>query len=468
MSEYNFDNNDTLFEGFSEPERDKKPKLTLKDKDAAFFDNVSFDGYDDDIYDIFQCYDVKEKSQRKIKREKRRKKARSNRKQSCKSGTFEIMNIDPKYSIILFCSGVLGVMRSIITDAGIRPPCAIYAVGESQNRKTTLTTFCTRLYNRSEINTDSSVEMARVSNSVPMLEYLLDRYRDCAFILDDLFRNPDNKMKKEAERSLRNILRNHADNSPRKTMRSQFGINGQLIIIAEYIIDNISDIGRCFMVYIDDAVASDRLTAAQRQPLLLSIFYYYFIKYLCGCYDETVQFIKQEFSCFRAESGNHAGHYERIYETGFLLVYVFKIICRYAESRSVIKPEMSKNMNEQFSGIISKAIQFHSKVILIKKASGNEFNLSTALLYLLRSRIICEGQKGSDCFRKGGYLYIRNSVTAKELQAEYKIQVSTKKVSNDRNKKNVKKYNNKNYLVLNWELLLEDAKTERDPILKIL
>lgn len=401
-------------------------------------------------------------------------------KQAVKSA-LDIMNIHPQYSIPLFISGTLGIMRTLIIEAGIKPACAIYVVGETQNRKTTLSAFCTRLYNRSELAVDSETEMARVSSSMPIIECFLELFKDCSFILDDLFRNPDTKMKKEAERVLRDILRNYADNSPRKNMRNKFQINSQLIITAEYIIDNISDIGRCFMIPVDEAVSSVNLTLEQKKPLALSTFYYFFIKYLCAHYDEIVEFIKQEFISFRNDSTTHKGQYERIYETGFLMMCVFKIICKYAIGVDVITVDTSDKILSELKQIISKAIAFHSHIISIKKANSNEFNLSRALFYLLSNKILKIGDRGSECFKKGGYLYIRTQILMRKIEDEYKLKISSKRISSYfssngistgynsfGNCRNVKKYNNKSYLVLNWDSLVDDAARSKDPIQKIL
>lgn len=395
-------------------------------------------------------------------------------------GMFDIMNIDVRYSPILVGAGLLGVMRSIIIEAGIRPPCAIYVVGETQNRKTTLTTLCTRLYNRDEMGTDSTVNMARVCSSTPMLESLLASSRDCAFILDDLFRNPDSKMRKEAERNVRNILRNYADNSPRRNMRSQHEINGQLIITAEYIIDNITDIGRCFMVHIKDVIASERLTKAQSEPLMLSTFYYYFIKHCCMHYDKIIDFISNEYELFKKERVSHKGHYERIYETGFLLMCMCKIVCNYALEKGVISAEVGKGVLNKTESSINKMIEFHSEVISRKKVNSEEFNLAQELILLLDDKIPV-GKCGSVCFIKKGYLYIRTKAIINALYDVYGVEYSSKKVSgyfsskgisesynSSKNMRNVKKYNNKSYLVLNWDALHEEAYKEKDPIQKIL
>lgn len=95
---------------------------------------------------------------------------------------------------------------------------------------------------------------------------------------------------------------------------------------------------------------------------------------------------------------------------------------------------------------------------------------------------ISYGKKNSDCFeRYEGIMYITYSLLISALKSEYQINVSVKKLSsyfsergisqgyNSRsNKKNVKKYNGKSYLVLYMDKLEEEAWRAKDPIEKIM
>ena len=164
------------------------------------------------------------------------------------------MEVKPKYSSVLVVSGILGITRSLITEAGIKCPCVIYVLGKSQNRKTTLANLCTRMYNRSELNTDTGICTARVSSTNIILEQKMDALRDGTFILDDLYREKDTRMRHEYERRVRNCIRNFADNSSRQTRLSNFKNNCQLIITGEYLLDSKTDIGRCLVIHINKKI----------------------------------------------------------------------------------------------------------------------------------------------------------------------------------------------------------------------
>lgn len=394
---------------------------------------------------------------------------------------FDIMSIDIKCAVILFCAGILGILRQLVIAAGIKPPCAVYLVGPSGYRKTTLAKLCAKMYNRSELVNDFSVDITQLSSSVPAIEAMMETCKDCAFILDDLNKTTDTIVKRQKERTLRAILRNHADNAPRRTIHSGYAINSQLIITAEYIIDNISDIGRCFLVHVENPISTGRLTEAQQKPLALSTFYYFFIKYICTHYDETVDFIKTEFVKFRNESHAHQYHFERVYEMAFLLECMFRIVCRYAIEKEALSEEVYREMLEKFQEILDDAIKFHSEIVEIKKADSSEFNLSRALIYLIKNKKITMGSKGDDCFMKKGDLYIRSHTIIQALKDEYFLTMSAKKIaayfsdlgiskgySSTKNSKNVKKYNNISYLVLRYDLVKQEAFRESNPLEKIL
>ncbi|MDY3030833.1 MAG: hypothetical protein SOS24_03605, partial [Clostridia bacterium] len=392
-----------------------------------------------------------------------------------------IIHIDFRYTSILTAAGILGLLRQLIIDSGIRPPCALQVSAGTQSRKTTLTELCTRMYNRSDMMSGLGVNAARPDSSLPKISELIDNCKDCVFLLDDLFRTDDKRQKKDMERTVVGILRIYADNSARRNMQSEHKANSQLIITSEYLLNDISNVGRCFYLFIKDKVNLQRLSEAQKTPLALSTAYFYFIKYICCHYDDTAAFIKSEFNRSREQADRHIGKYERIYEMAALLTAAFKILCKYAVEKDVFASSYAEKMISSFKEQISKQVDFHCKHVELLQAQNKQINLSRTLVYLINAKKINLGsKKGDNCFKDKNYIYIKLSYFAKAIYDEYKIRLSAKFISgyfsqkyisevyrSAKNRTNVKKIDNVNYLVLNIKELKDDAKSARDSIEKI-
>ena len=104
---------------------------------------------------------------------------------------------------------------------------------------------------------------------------------------------------------------------------------------------------------------------------------------------------------------------------------------------------------------------------LLEAKEYGKINLSRALLLLLDSKEIKIAEKKSDCFLKGNKIYLRCQTFSRALYSEFGIEITANKISryfSERGiteiyaNRNVKKYNNKCYLVINCEELDKHSK----------
>ena len=165
----------------------------------------------------------------------------------------------------------------------------------------------------------------------------MDALRDGTFILDDLYREKDTRMRHEYERRVRNCIRNFADNSSRQTRLSNFKNNCQLIITGEYLLDSKTDIGRCLVIHINKKISSKKLTPMQEDPLALSTFYFYFIRWICKNYFQILNDLKCSFMEYRETAFRHKSQYERLYEESFLLEFVMGLFGKYVTQLGIQK-----------------------------------------------------------------------------------------------------------------------------------
>ncbi len=379
----------------------------------------------------------------------------------------KMMDVDAPATPIIFITGLLGPMRQIILDADINTSCLLCVVAPTQYRKSECVKQLTQIYNRSQIHNSSGVSILRVSSSEYKIEELTDILKDSTFILDDLYKEPDNKKRKQNENRVRNLLRNFSDNSSRTTARSTFANNCQIIVTAEYLLESKTDIGRMMVLRLDNPINSQSLTECQKNPLALSTFYFFFIKWLCQHYDEIVLRMKTEFARFRDGAALHKVSYERLYEHSFLLRFVFDVFLEY--SKSVLKKIDVEAYQSGFQNYVNLCLDQQSKVLNdISKSEVKVTNLSAELFEMLNSGMIILQKKGAACFIKGKKIFIKNSYFEKALREKHKQSFSAKHIAayfRDRyisevyDDKRPKKYNGKCYLVLNIEELKKDAAT---------
>ena len=379
--------------------------------------------------------------------------------------TMKLMDIAPGSSCLVFASGLLGPLRQIILDAGLRPPCIPYVEGESQCKKTTLVKLCTIMYNRSELQNDSDIACKRVSSSEFKLEEIISELKDTTFLLDDLFK-ADNKMKKIYEGRIENAIRNFADNSTRSTARSAFKNNSNIIITAEYLIESKTDVGRLFLICIgQDDVDVDKLSECQKNPLALSTFYCYFIRHLSLHYDAIVERLKKEYSAFRCSAYDHESKFGRLYEQFFLIDFAFSLYLEYAVSVGLnINKELVKN---NFQNYVRQALKKQNGILIsLDRKEVKSVNFSKELVTMISDGSVTLLKKGSECFEKGGFIYITTRYFNSKLREKYERDFSARSITSyfrDRYISEVdadnrqKKYKGRRYLKLNKKELMKDA-----------
>lgn len=377
---------------------------------------------------------------------------------------WDYINIKPRITAILFVSGLLGVMHQIVLDAGLKIPCVTYLYGPSQTRKTTVSIFGTRFYNRSNLN-DVSVTSLRVSSTKVKTEELADELKDATFVLDDLFQDPSVKQRKEYEGRVRNVIRNLADNSSRTTSRSAFKNNSNVVVTAEYLMESLTDVGRMFLIKVEKPLDSEKISVCQMNPLGISTFYYYFITWLAENYDSTVDQLKHDYAEFRRNSANQKRCFERLYEQGFLLTFAFNIFLQYLEVNS---EEAGRSLEDKFADFIIQTIKEQCKIMRgIEMRAKKDINFSAEILTLLQKGEIQKGKKGENCYIKDNDLYIVPGELVRLLSKKYGRSFSVKEINKYFRDKfmaevysdnRLKKHNNKRYLVLNLKDLQSDAR----------
>mgnify|MGYP000166939603 FL=1 len=123
----------------------------------------------------------------------------------------------------------------------------------------------------------------RTDTSLPYAEKMGEEFRDAVVVYDDIFK--DSKRLNENDAHAQGIIREVADESARNTIRGGKEINAHFAMTSEIWLENISDLGRVWLVHFNTSVDEERLAVCQTQPLVISSFIRYFVSWLYSHYN---------------------------------------------------------------------------------------------------------------------------------------------------------------------------------------
>lgn len=260
----------------------------------------------------------------------------------------KFIKINPRISNFLFAACLLGCLRQCFVDAEVYPECAVYLVGPTQTRKTRTAQLGSRFIRWIDENCRDGAEpeqancIRNASTGYAMAESV-DKIKDVVFILDDLYRDQDGKIRRGMESAVTRMVRDSADHAARKSKNNAFKPNCQLLITAEYVLGNLTTQGRMLMLFVeyepenggnspDDGNAScfysERLREVQREKGRIPVFYENFLTWFSGRYCSAVEQICQG----AVDRHVNKGVMTRVYEECWMLRTAFQFFLEYAES----------------------------------------------------------------------------------------------------------------------------------------
>jgi hypothetical protein len=265
--------------------------------------------------------------------------------QEADAGMMRIMDLSPEAGTIIFAQNLLYVMREAFVDVGVIPRCCIFLHGKTGLKKTTYAVFQSQLNNR-----DRPLEHpTRLNASIPAAVCLLKQIRNRVKVLDDLFPSQDAEIFRQQEKLLYEILRFIGDGIEPARMKGQNVAKAQprcgVLFTGEYCIGTGSDAARLLPVKMTIPIDNGKLADCQREPLILSTFYNYFIAWYVTNFDEICSQLKVWLAKYRnAVTEVHA----RLQETHFCLEAAFKLFLMYREEKKFITSDVLKEQYDVF------------------------------------------------------------------------------------------------------------------------
>ena len=367
--------------------------------------------------------------------------------------------------------------RQLLKDAGYMVKMVMYMAAASMSGKTTFTTtFGCPL----QTSNGALCNYTRVSSTAAAVESDIEKYKDMPFIYDDLYRD-DRSIMKKIEEHVKQILRSHADGVVRNKKGGGHDINANLMLIGEYLINGISNIGRMLIIQLDSKIDSRILTLIEYHKDDIMAFSYYYIKWLASNYSGLVEWIKHEIKEYRYQYRD-GGNISRDYDKALYVQLITEMLFKFFLDKLFVKsnPELPNKAIWAKDIVMQgwkKLLESNYELLEKKRqedAIAKNPNYSKILYDLMQNETVKVGKKGSDFFKKAykGHkcYYIRSqyfcsliiehtgmAVSPKALVEYFRIRDIAIFGSDDR----VVQYkgNKKRYLVLKKAKLKADAET---------
>jgi len=287
------------------------------------------------------------------------------------SETLNLISLSPGSGRVVLTLELISLMRQLYVDAGKRPSFSVFIYGPSGTQKTTLVSFITQVYNRS----DGIVSPPRLNASPSAAVQLIMEAVDSVVVLDDLFPADSIRVRKGQEETLFEVVRYIGDGTIPLRMKGKQMQEGHprclAIFTGEYLIGKGSDAARLLTVRMEKP-NTRALKYYQDRPLTISTFYRNFIYWFINNYDEIVNLLRKW-----AEEYNKTdlGVHDRLSETHFFLNTAYTLFLQYCREKDVLTEDDKNRLQRNFVDMLNKLVHEQNNLVgpteRVSLAQGN-------------------------------------------------------------------------------------------------
>ena len=180
---------------------------------------------------------------------------------------------------------------------------------------------------------------------------------DCVVALDDLFPANNREMKRKQEQLLYEITRIIGDGIMPARMNGKCLMKKPplcgVIFTGEYLIGAGSDAARLLPVEMTPPDGK-KLKHFQDNPLIISTFYYCYIKWYIANFNEICEMLKQWLTVYREIQ---LGVHDRLKETHFFLNTAYVLFLQYLSEIGVISEQNARDLHFSFSQLLTRLVK---------------------------------------------------------------------------------------------------------------
>ncbi len=302
------------------------------------------------------------------------------------AGMTELIQLSFEIGKVLVAHVISGITRAAFKVAGFVPCGVLVIVGESGMLKSHYVPYMTQLYNRK----DGIGAVTRFNSTLRFIEDVLYEYSECTAVIDDLHTAEARSIARANEANAEEIIRRVSDNIGRGHKEGnalvQRDFRGNVVFIGEYSIGKESTIPRALVVKLTERPNGRVLDDYQRhQPLLVSTFYYYFIKWYVDHFDTICHVIDERLTKFRETSCCCSIH-DRLRDTQFYLQTAYMIFLEFCKDSKFIRDEDAKDGYKAFTLQLVDLIESQQARFMSRKGSSDSVNYFELIRTLFKNK----------------------------------------------------------------------------------
>jgi len=276
-------------------------------------------------------------------------------------------------------------MNTLFETAGFPNKKAVFIVGPTQSKKTTLALLFTKIYDRNNLATPH----LSFSSTACGIEEQLAQICDASIVLDDLAPKQTRHEMNIMFAKLEQVVRAVGDRVPKHrmtrfasdTQEVYLPVKSSVIITGELLEGMQSSLARLVQLELDKTdVNIENLTLCQQRPLVVPTFVYYFIKYLTQNSDGVINYITETVSKKRT---TYTGTFKTPRFDEYLAIYetVIEILCSYLQRI----PNMNQQSIRTFKDFAYNTVQ---KVLTQNDESIQMQSVATTICTALQDAVV--------------------------------------------------------------------------------
>lgn len=336
----------------------------------------------------------------------------------------KLCTLYPGVSDMLVSAAVVAHLFSLFETAGVRPRLTMYIVGPPMVGKTTLARLIGQTYNRSA---PDDPHLVNLISSTAAVHSHVAALSDCVCIVDDLYPSSSLAETRRREERLGEIIRTTGNGAAKEKMRGTQTVpqvaRGVVFATAEYPLAAFSTMGRVVTLHMDSAADTSKLGPLQASRKTLSTFWFYFLRWSCGHYDELVERIQSRFTELR-QVGKCASALDRLADAHRVLTIGMEILTDYMRTVDCKKVPVINQMERQFRESSTKVYRRQKRELEQLRSRSEQNRFSKFLAGLCFSGQIEEGKKkklGKEypAVISHGLLYIRLEDLTRQVRRHF-------------------------------------------------
>lgn len=316
--------------------------------------------------------------------------------QQAASEVLNLISLFPDAGRIILPQVLVAFLAQAYEDAGKRPAFCVFLYGKSGTQKTTVASFLTQVYNRSE----GIAELTRLSASrASTIEMLMD-VKDQVKVFDDLFPAGSTQVRKKQEETLSEITRFIGDGTVPAQMKGNELRVGRprcgVLFTGEYVIGEGSDAARLLPVKMSkpDTTA---LKYFQNRPLVVSTFYHNFLSWFIEDYKRVVVLLKDWLDEYRKTD---MGLHDRLRETHYFLNSAYTLLLQYCGEKGVLGEDEILRFHADFLELLNRLVREQNQQVhpetMVSSQHGNPLDRISELYKTRQLSIATDKKKFCD------------------------------------------------------------------------